>query len=56
MFKAWLVAKGFLQEPGRDYFENFSLVVKPITIRVIITIALSQGWALRNFFKKYEYT
>lgn len=31
-YKACLVAKGFLQEPSHDYFETFSLVMKPITI------------------------
>ncbi|XP_019183643.1 PREDICTED: uncharacterized protein LOC109178464 [Ipomoea nil] len=47
-FKARLVAKGFSQEPGRDYYETFSSVVKPVTIRIIFTIALKQGWLLRQ--------
>lgn len=34
-FKARLEAKGFLPELRRDYFEMFSLVIKPVTILVI---------------------
>lgn len=47
-YKARLVAKGYLQEHRWDYFETFSPVMKPITIRIVLTIALSQKWSLRQ--------
>ena len=45
-FKARLVAKGFNQRPRLDYKETFSPIVKPVTIRTVLTLAIMQGWSL----------
>jgi len=41
-----LVAKRFHQVHGFDFHETFSPVIKPVTIRIILTIALFYGWKL----------
>jgi Reverse transcriptase (RNA-dependent DNA polymerase) len=44
------VARGYTQEKGIDYIEIFSFVVKPVTIRTLLTIALSKGWPLHQLY------
>lgn len=40
--------EGFNQLEGVDYDETFTPVVKPQTIRIILTIALTRRWTIKQ--------
>ena len=46
-YKARWVVRGFTQRAGVDFQETFTPVVKPATIRTVLTIAASKQWPTR---------
>lgn len=46
--KARLVAKGLNQKEGFDFTETFSPMIKPVTIRLVLTLALSYNWPINQ--------
>jgi hypothetical protein len=47
-YKARWVLRGFTQHPRVDYDETFSPVVKPATVRTVLTLAVSRGWPVHQ--------
>ena len=47
-YKALLVAKGIYQQLGIDFHETFSLVINPITIRIVLSLALNRKWEIHQ--------
>lgn len=46
--KGKLVAKGCSQVLGCDFKETFSPMVKPVTIRTILSIVVSKKWSIHQ--------
>jgi hypothetical protein len=47
-YKACWVLRGFTQWPGVDYDETFSPVVKPATVRTVLSLALTRSWPVHQ--------
>ena len=54
-YKAKLVAKGFHQQQGVDYDETFNPVIEPLTVRLILSLAVSHNWSLRQLDVKNDF-
>ena len=48
-YKAKLVAKGFSQREGIDYFETFSPIVRYESIRILLAIAAKEDYEIYKF-------
>ena len=47
-YKARWVVRGFSQQHVLDYDETFSTVVKPTTIRIVLSLAISSDWPIHQ--------
>lgn len=54
-YRARLVAQGFSQIPGIDYFDTFAPVAKTTSTRVILTFAARYGWPAHQMDVKSAY-
>jgi hypothetical protein len=48
-YKAWVVARGFTQIYGVNYFDTFSLVTCLASFRVLMALTVHFGWELEAF-------
>jgi hypothetical protein len=48
-YKARYVARGYAQVEGVDFFETYAPVVRAETVRVMLSLAATQNWKMRQF-------
>lgn len=53
--KARLVANGKSQQPGIDYDDSFSPIVKPATIRTVFSLSISRHWLVHQLDVKIAF-
>jgi hypothetical protein len=51
-----LVAKGFAQQPGQDYFETFASTMHHTTIRTILALAAIEDMELHSVDISHAFT
>lgn len=54
-YKARLVAQGYNQKKDIDYFESYAPVASISTIRLLLTMSISQGWKVHHLDVKCAY-
>lgn len=47
-YKARIVAKGYHQQPGVDYTDTFSPVIKATTIQTVLGLTVNNNWPIRQ--------
>ena len=55
-YKARVVAKGFNQQPGQDYFETFALTMQQATVCIVLALAAIEDMELRSVDISYVFT
>jgi hypothetical protein len=45
-YKACVVAKGFNQQPGQDYFETFTSTMRQATVCIVLALAAIEDMEL----------
>ena len=46
--KAWLVARGFIQQEGIDYDDAFAPVARMELVRVLLALVAQEGWQVHH--------
>ena len=50
--KAWLVARGFIQQEGIDYDDAFATVAHMESVRVLLVLVAQEGWQVHHMDMK----